>query len=146
MLFRSRSREHSIYSMSFRFVYICNLLDKLHHIFARHPPYLPRDIQQMSTRVITLWFKKHELKIKHEMDGYLLLSILLPEKYAERLYGLSERDLAKVVGRAFSLSTIQFEDVLHKANVGDLSDLGHRIEHATKQYVRLLHHYLWSPC
>lgn len=132
--------------MPFRFAYICNLLDKLHHIFARHPPYLPRDVQQMSTRVITLWFKKHELKIKHEIDGYLLLSILLPEKYAERVYGLSERDLAKLVGRAFSLSTIQFEDVMHKPNAEDLSDLGHRIEQATKQCVRLLYFDLWPPC
>lgn len=121
--------------MPFRFAYICNLLEKLHHIFARHPPYLPRDVQQMSTRVITLWFKKHELKIKHDVGGFRLLSILLPEKYIEKVYGLSERDLARVVGRAFSLSTAQFEDVLLKVNPGDLSDLGHRVEHVTKQCV-----------
>lgn len=121
--------------MPFRFAYICTLLEKLHHIFARHPPYLPRDVQQMSTRVITLWFKQHELKIKHDVDGLLLLSILPPETYVDRTYGLSERDLGKVVGRAFSLSTAQFEKVLNRANSGDLSDLGHRVEQVTRQCV-----------
>lgn len=125
----------SISSMPFRFAYICNLLEKLHHIFARHPPYLPRDVQQMSTRAVTLWFRKHELKIKHDIDGFLLLSSLLPEKHVDKVYGLSEGDLAKVVGRAFSLSTAQFEDVLHTVNPGVPSDLGHRVEHVTKQCV-----------
>ena len=120
--------------MPFRFAYICRLLDKLHHIFARHPPYLPHDVHAMSQRVITLWFKKHQYDIK-DVDGFLLLSYLFSDKHDEREFGISEEVLARIIGRAWSVSKEQFKAMLEPANPGDRSDLGDRVEQITQQQV-----------
>lgn len=120
--------------MPFRFAYLCRLLDKLHHIFACHPPYLPRDVQAMSRRVITLWFKKHQYDIK-DVDGFLLLSYLFPDKHDERVYGIQEEVLARIIARAWSVSNNQFKAMLEPANPGDRSDLGDRVEQITQQQV-----------
>ena len=120
--------------MPFRFAYLCRLLDKLHHIFARHPPYLPHDVRAMSQRVITLWFKKHQHDIKN-VDGRLLLSYLLPDKHDERVYGIQEEVLARIIARAWSVSNDQFRAILEPANPGDRSDLGERLEQITQQQV-----------
>lgn len=123
--------------MPFRFGYVCRLLDKLHHIFARHPPYLPQDVRAMSQRVITLWFKKHQYDIE-DVDGFLLISYLFPGKHDEREYGISEEVLARIIGRAWSVSKEQFKAMFEPANPGDRSDLGERIEQITQQQVGTL--------
>lgn len=123
--------------MSFRFAYVCRLLDKLHHIFARHPPYLPHDVRAMSQRVVTLWFKKHQYDIKG-IDGFLLLSYLFPDKHDERAYGITEEVLARIIGGAWRLSRDQFKGMLEPANRGDRSDLGVRVEQIIQQQVSKL--------
>lgn len=120
--------------MPFRFAYLCRLLDQLHHIFSRHPPYLPHDVRAMSQRVITLWFKKHQYDI-NDVDGFLLLSCLFPDKHDPRDFGISKEVLARIIGRAWSVSREQFKALLEPAHPGDRSDLGERVEHITKQQV-----------
>ena len=113
--------------MLFHFANLCRLLDRLHHIFARHPPYLPHDVRAISKRVITLWFKKHQYDIK-AVDGLLLFSYLFPDKHDKRVYGITEMVLARIIGGAWRVSRDQFKAILEPANPGDCSDLGERVE------------------
>ena len=128
--------------MPFRFAYVCDLLEKLHRIHARHPPYLPRDLRAFSTKIVTLWFKKHEYRIKNEADCLLLLSIILAESQHDRDYGLCAKTLAMVIGRAFALPTAQFQRLVSEVLDGNTVglayrvDLGYRVEQVTSQRVR----------
>ena len=127
--------------MPFRYAFVCDLLEKLHRLHARHPPYLPAHLKQFTVRAVTTWFKKHDYKIKNETDPLILLSILLADKYNDRDYGLSEATLARIIGRAFSLSKAQYDALLLDAWDGKALDLGQRVELITAQLVGL-HKYL----
>lgn len=76
--------------------------------------------------------------IRHEADGLVLLSTLLPERRTDKVYELKNRSLEKVISRALSLSTSRRIDLMRWREPG-AGDLGDCLERVQKQAVRVLY-------
>lgn len=121
--------------MPFRFSHICDLLDRLHQVYSRYPPYLPKDAKQKSRDAVLYWFKKHGQKIRRDAEGVALLSALFPDR-AHRVHELDSKSLEKIISRAFSLPPSRVTDLTRWRNpaVGE-RDLGACVERVVNQAV-----------
>ncbi|KIW07319.1 uncharacterized protein PV09_02169 [Verruconis gallopava] len=91
--------------MPFRFSHVCQLLTDLESVVTHDPPYLTKTRDEELKRKIEYWFRCHRKAIDlGEVDGVALLSTLLPEKRADRVYGLQEARLCKVIARCLRLN------------------------------------------
>jgi DNA ligase-4 len=94
--------------MPFPFSFICDLLGRLERLKVRDPPLLPEKLREETTRAVEEWFRRHRLAIDaRTTDGVALLSTLFPERRTDRVYGLREPSLCKVLARCLHLTNKQ---------------------------------------
>lgn len=118
-------------TMALRFSAICNLLQNIEDIYRRDPPPLPAGCKAQQRKEIDIWFKAH----RRAIDGLCvsgstaLLSTLLPERRTDRVYGLQNTGLARLLCRHLCLSTTRSRDLLafRQPGRGDLADCLERV-------------------
>ncbi|KFX98914.1 hypothetical protein O988_04132 [Pseudogymnoascus sp. VKM F-3808] len=119
--------------MPFRFAHVCDLLDKLDHVYSRYPPYLPKDATQKSRDAVLYWFKKHGQKIRYDANGLALLSTLFPER-THRMHELDSKSLEKIISRSLSLPSSRITDLTRWREPGaGERDLGACVERVVNQ-------------
>src|SRR5438046_414293 len=116
--------------MPFRFSYICDLLEELDQIRIHDPPYLPKDGEKRSHVAIEKWFNHHRMRIEGIDVGVALLSTILPEACNDRVYGLKEKSLERIIGRALALPRSRCLDLgrWRLPGGGDLGDCVQRVQ------------------
>jgi DNA ligase-4 len=131
--------------MPFRFAHVCDLLDKLDHVYSRYPPYLPKDATQKSRDAVLYWFRKHGQKIRHDANGLALLSTLFPER-THRVHGLDSKSLEKIISRSLSLPSSRITDLTRWREPGARDrDLGACVERVVNQEADVSFLYLGFP-
>lgn len=121
----------------FPFVHICDLLEKLQAIKFHDPPYLLKDLDSRTSEAITTWFRAHRKKII-DANGEALLSTLLPERRTDRVFGLKEKNLEKVLARILALPNSRRVDLQRwrEPGAGDLADCLERVQkHAVSNLI-----------
>lgn len=99
--------------MAFHFSAFCDLLERLEDIVCHDPPYLPADGQRMTRQETERWFKSHRGAIDR-LDGKgakALLSTLLPERRADRVYNIQNAALLSILCRSLGLSASRAGDL-----------------------------------
>jgi DNA ligase-4 len=108
--------------MGFNFAHVCDLLSNLEANLILKASSVSRKTNPDVTTV-TNWFNRHQKKIDSgEIDRLALLSCLFPEKRPERVFGLKEPSLVKIIGRCLLLgaSRKQGLDQWRRSGGGDL--------------------------
>lgn len=118
--------------MGFRFAYVCDLLSSLeNNRILKASTAAKRQNPDVST--ITNWFRRHG---KHIHDGktdrLVLLSCLFPEKRPERVFGLREPSLVKIIGRCLLLGISRRKELEQWKDNGG-ADFGQCVENVMKQ-------------
>ncbi|KAF2673049.1 hypothetical protein BT63DRAFT_421244 [Microthyrium microscopicum] len=120
--------------MAFQFKLVCELLTSLEAICTRDPPLLPKDREQRQRDTIDKWFTSHRKAINaQDTNGEAFLSCLLPERRTDRVYGLQEPRLIRVLPRSLRLGaqkTLELQDWNKPGN----GDLGACIERVLKVF------------
>ena len=123
--------------MGFKFSYVCDLLSSLEANCVlktstsstnKNPDYA----------TVTNWFRNHRKRIDEGVtDRLALLSCLFPEKRPDRVYGLQEPSLVKVIGRCLLLGASRRKDLdAWRFNGG--GDLGECVEIVMRQSENLI--------
>lgn len=120
--------------MPFLFGEICKLLSELERLKKRHPPLLPTALKGETASKIEYWFRCNRQAI-HALgvDGVAFLSTLLPEKRTDRVYGMKEDRLGKLVGRCLNMNSAN-RRILEDWKTPGRGDLGDRVEAIQKLY------------
>jgi DNA ligase-4 len=123
--------------MAFAWIYVGDLLERLQSIKTRDPPYPPNQAAAKTRREIVSWFSFHRKHIQYEKNGEAILSILLPERRTDLVYGIRETSLEKIIARILCLPNTRRNDLgrWREPGAGDLADC---VERAQKQAVRFL--------
>jgi len=86
--------------MPLKFIYFCDLLEKLEAIEHHDPPLLRSIKAKLHLDTINQWFRSHRRIIDaSSTDRAALLSAFLPERRTDRVYSLQEPGLIRVLGR-----------------------------------------------
>lgn len=111
--------------MPFQFVYICDLLEDLERIVTRDPPLLSKEVEKQQSSTILNWFKSHRRRLDaFNTDSDAVLSTLLPQRTTDRCYGLSIKELKRILARILSLSQKQLAQLKNwqcQSSGGDLA-------------------------
>ena len=118
--------------MGFKFSHVCDLLSQLDSNRILKATTAAKKIDPDTATVIN-WFKRHS---KHIHDGktdrLAFLSCLFPQKRPDRVYGLREPSLVKVVGRCLLLGASRKQELdLWRTRGG--GDLGQCVENVMRQ-------------
>jgi DNA ligase-4 len=118
--------------MGFKYTYICDLLSQLESNRAAKAASAARQTDP-DVATVTRWFDRHQ-KVIHDgtTDRLSLLSCLFPEKRSDRVYGLREPSLVKVIGRCLLLGTSRREELDRWRERGG-GDLGQCVENVMRQ-------------
>ena len=109
--------------MTFKFSYVCDLLEEL----SRNTPGAPG--YRLGDLVIEKWFKLHEARIRRDdFDLAALLSILLPEKRTDRVYAIQEARLRSIFGRAQGLGRPRLAELDQWSRPGSTRDFADCVE------------------
>lgn len=120
--------------MPFLFGEVCRLLSDLEKLKKRHPPLLPTALRGETRSKIEYWFRCNRNAVHaHGVDGVAFLSTLFPEKRTDRVYGLKEDRLSKLVGRCLSMNSTN-RKILEDWKTPGRGDLGDRVEAIHKPY------------
>lgn len=114
--------------MPFSFSHLCRLLSDLESLKQHDPPLLP-DVLTIRTRSkVEYWFKCNRASIHApDTDGVAVLSTLFPERRTDRVYGLKEDRLCKLIGRSLRLNSNN-RKFLEDWRTPGKGDLGDRVE------------------
>ena len=118
--------------MPFPFSEICLYLSRLEDTELRDPPFIyEADKAKQVKDHTTSWFQSHRRAI-HELDpegAAAFLSTLLPEQRTDRVYGLREPRLCRILSRALNLSSVRSKDLLayKRPDSGDLGSCLERV-------------------
>ncbi len=119
--------------MPFKFGYLCDLLSSLEAHQTHDPPYLPARLKETYCKTVQQWFRCHRARIDaSDTDGVALLSSLFPEKRTDRVYGLKEPSIARILGRCLSLGVSRARE-LDKWRAKGGGDLGDCVEKVQRQ-------------
>lgn len=103
--------------MNFPFSHVCDLLDDLEKEGLGGPV----SVQN--------WFKKHNGFFRNpRFNGRILLSILLPERRPDRVYGVQEATLSRIFARSQCLGRQSLARLHQWKDVGSKHDLADKIE------------------
>lgn len=92
--------------MPFKFAYVCDLLQRLEDLETADPPLLLTQKVHQQQETLHGWFRAHRRAIDaYATDRAALLSALLPERRTDRVYGLQELSLSRVLGRCLGLGS-----------------------------------------
>lgn len=120
--------------MPFKFSNVCQLLSDLEGVVAHNPPYLPSERDEELRRKTQYWFRCHRRAIDEgTVDGVALLSTLVPEKRTDRVYGLQESRLCKVIARCLHLNKGNIA-VLQSWKQPGNGDLGACVQRVLKEF------------
>ncbi|KAL0943780.1 ATP dependent dna ligase domain protein [Colletotrichum truncatum] len=113
--------------MPFPFVLVCDLLEQAH----RQCKSGRKNLKQL----VSDWFARHRRSIDNPTtDASALLSILLPDRRTDRVYGLQAIRLSNIVGRALGVSRTKRQDELRRFEKPGLSlDLADCIENILRE-------------
>jgi DNA ligase-4 len=116
--------------MPLRFAIVCSLLDKLEANSFHYS--LPKDRNTEQLHIIDVWFQAHRRDIDdRDTDGQALLSCLLPQRRTDRVYGLQEASLSRVLARCLHLSSAKTK-ALQLWNLPGNNGLGACLENIMK--------------
>src|SRR5258708_2201593 len=91
--------------MSFLFVYVCELLEKLEEPHLDDVPLLPAQLREYTNQQVIKWLKLHKNKLgDFGINSVALVSMLRPESLVDREYDLDTRSLELVIARVLRLS------------------------------------------
>ncbi|KAK2814012.1 hypothetical protein FQN50_000416 [Emmonsiellopsis sp. PD_5] len=118
--------------MGFKFSYVCDLFSNLESNRTLKASSAAKK-RNPDVATVTGWFDRHGKAIHGgTTDRLALLSCLFPERRPERVFGLKEPSLVKIIGRCLFLGTSRrYELDLWKAAGGD--DLGQCVENVMRQ-------------
>lgn len=120
--------------MPFYFGEICKLLSSLEKLRKHEPPLLPKTLEDETQSKVEYWFKCNRKSIHAvDVDGIAFLSTLFPERRTDRVYGLKEDRLCKLIGRCLRVNSGS-RRVLEDWKTPGLGDLGDRVETIQKPY------------
>lgn len=120
--------------MPFLFSEICKLLSELEKLKKRHPPLLPTALKGETGSKIEYWFRCNRNAIHAPgVDGVAILSTLFPEKRTDRVYGMKEDRLGKLIGRCLNMNSAN-RRILEDWKTPGRGDLGDRVEAIQKPY------------
>jgi DNA ligase-4 len=120
--------------MPFRFGEICKLLSQLESLKQHHPPLLPDALKAKTQSKVEYWFKCNRTLIHAPgVDGVAIISTLFPEKRTDRVYGLKEDRLCKIIGRCLRLNSTS-RKILEDWRTPGRGDLGDRLERIQEVY------------
>ena len=122
--------------MPFHFSEVCTLLSSLEDLALHDPPILSADDKAAhEKRVVERWFKQHRSTLNGlDVDNTIaLLSILLPERRTDRVYGIQPPSLCRILGRSLGLSTVSINDLQAHKEPGR-GDLALCLERVLKAY------------
>ncbi|KAL4950272.1 hypothetical protein BDW69DRAFT_172519 [Aspergillus filifer] len=118
--------------MGFKFTFLCDLLSSLEDNRVLKAATEARK-QNPDVKTVTQWFARHGKKIRDPDTNQLaLLSCMFPEKRTDRVYGLQDPGLARVIGRCLLLGSSRREE-LDKWRTTGGSDLGQCVENVMRQ-------------
>ncbi|PLB42238.1 ATP dependent DNA ligase domain protein [Aspergillus candidus] len=84
-------------------------------------------------RVVTRWFAQHGKRLRDkDTDQLAVLSCMFPEKRTDRVYGLQDLSLARVIGRCLLLGSSRREELEQWRQSGGV-DLGQCVENVMRQ-------------
>ena len=119
--------------MPFKFAYFCDLLSTLEAHSNHDPPYLPTRVKELQCKAVDQWFRSHRARIDNPAtDRVALLSALFPERRTDRVYGLREPSLVRVLGRCLCLGVSRAKE-LSKWREKNGRDLGGCVELVQRQ-------------
>ncbi|KAI9827687.1 MAG: hypothetical protein M1819_006887 [Sarea resinae] len=119
--------------MPFRFSHLCDLLSEIEELNKRDPPLLPIVLHEDIRKAIYRWFGNHRKRIdSRDTNAIALLSALFPERRTDRVYGLKEKSLVKVVSRCLRLG-VERQRHLNEWQVSGGGDLGECVERIQRQ-------------
>lgn len=118
--------------MPFPFILVCDLLAQV------EKEYHSTKQDRLAPSVITsAWFKKYRLDIDNpDTDIAALFSTILPEKRTDRVYGIQEPTLFRIIGRAFCLGISRLEELKRYQRPGSGLDLADCVAATLDQAVR----------
>jgi DNA ligase 4 len=121
--------------MLFPFTHLCDLLENLEKHSTHDPPFPPKTLSQLYRTEIEQWFDVH--RTHADESGLVLLTALFPERRTDRVYGIREKSLTKILGRVLHLGVSRIKE-LGKWTVLGYGDLGACVERVQRQAVRNL--------
>ncbi|KAH9882542.1 hypothetical protein J1614_000778 [Plenodomus biglobosus] len=118
--------------MTIAFGAICDLLQSIENITSQSPQRAPKQITESKHQIIRNWYENQ----RHNLDdpatnGSAVLSVLLPHRRKDRVYGLGPPRLAKKLATLLSLNHNQ-RATFDGYTSGTLGDLGVYAERALK--------------
>ncbi|KKZ61208.1 DNA ligase (ATP) [[Emmonsia] crescens] len=118
--------------MGFKFSYVCDLFTSLETNLIPKAATASRN-RNPDVATIVNWFSQHGKQIHgRETDRLALLSCLFPERRPERVYGLKEPSLVKVIGRCLLLGVSRRQS-LDSYKICGNGDLGQCVERVMRQ-------------
>ncbi|KLJ11095.1 DNA ligase (ATP) [Blastomyces silverae] len=118
--------------MGFKFSYVCDLFTSLEANLTLKASTASK-IRNPDVATIVNWFSQHGQQIHGgETDRLALLSCLFPERRPERVFGLKEPSLVKVIGRCLLLGTSR-RLALDSYKICGNGDLGQCVENVMTQ-------------
>ncbi|RDL40923.1 uncharacterized protein BP5553_00902 [Venustampulla echinocandica] len=91
--------------MPFRFVYLCDLLDKLERPFLRDAPLLPHHLEEYTQKEVISWFRRHRDRLNEfSTNGNAVIMMLQPKRWSDRDFGWNVDILEHLIARNLSLS------------------------------------------
>ena len=118
--------------MGFKFTYLCDLLAQLESARVAKVASSANRIDP-DVSVVTQWFDRHQKQIHDgRTDRLALLSCLFPERRPDRVYGLQEPSLVKVIGRCLLLGASRKQQLDQWRQSGG-ADLGQCVENVVQQ-------------
>ncbi|KAE9968920.1 hypothetical protein BLS_005608 [Venturia inaequalis] len=120
--------------MPFLFSEICRLLSDLEKLKKRHPPLLPTALKGETGSKLEYWFRCQRNAIHAPgVDGVAFLLTLFPERRTDRVYGMKEDRLGKLIGRCLNMNSAN-RRILEDWKTPGRGDLGDRVEMIQKPY------------
>ncbi|OJD28340.1 hypothetical protein ACJ73_00265 [Blastomyces percursus] len=118
--------------MGFKFSYVCDLFTSLEANLTLKTS-TASSVRNPDVATIINWFNQHGKQIHGgETDRLALLSCLFPERRPERVFGLKEPSLVKVIGRCLLLGTSR-RLALDSYKICGNGDLGQCVENVMRQ-------------
>ncbi|PGG95696.1 DNA ligase (ATP) [Blastomyces parvus] len=118
--------------MGFKFSYVCDLFTSLESNLTLKASTTSR-VRNPDVATIVNWFTQHGKKIHGgDTNRLALLSCLFPERRPERVFGLKEPSLVKVIGRCLLLGTSR-RLALDSYKICGNGDLGQCVENVMMQ-------------
>jgi hypothetical protein len=98
--------------MPFKFVWLCDLLQKLESPYLRGTLVLPGPVKEFTQKEIIRWFQSHRKKLNEfEVGSRAVAMMLRPEAWTDRDFGLDADGLEHLLARVLSVTKLQLAEL-----------------------------------